>query len=330
MIDIFNMTSEQAQMLDDLHIPKEYYSDKSIVYQFWFRSLLHKINSSIVFTNTPKGWDMDYFMFCLWLRGYVAVFKSELKTLTIGTRKIDINDFGENGILFAACYAAGHDFYYQPTDITIVNPYYIPKAPLINHKQTELIKLTPDYRGCMDIICRYAEELAELSKGIDMSIVNSKFALVFTAENEAQSQTLKAVVDTIQSGSPVAFFKDTKSDEIIPQKEPFNVFNQEIVKNYILDKQLSDLDHILNQFYTEIGISSTMAIEKKERLVTAEADFAGAQSQARISCWIRSLKDSLERVNKKYNTNIGVTYAISQDNADTDRSAAESDREVDN
>lgn len=329
MFDIFNMTTEQANMLNDLHIPKDYYTNKTLVYQFWFRSLLHKINSSIIFTGLPKGWDKDYFLWVLYMRGYVTVFKSELKELNIGSRKVNISDYGENGILFAACYAAGQDFYYQPTDITIVNPYYIPAKPLVNHVQAELIKLTPDYMGVYDIITRYAEELAELSKGIDMSIINTKFALVFTAENEAQSATLKAVVDSIQSGSPVTFYKDTNSEEIIPTKEPFSVFNQEIVKNFILDRQLECMDHILNQFYTEIGISSSFSVEKKERLVTAEAEFAGAQSQARITCWLNSLNSSIERVNKKFGTNIGVAYAC-EDNTDTDGSAAESDREVDN
>lgn len=321
MIDLFNMTSEQAQMLTDMHIPKEYYSSDNVVYQFWFRSLLHKINSSIVFDNLPKGWNEDFLMFCLWLRGYVAVFKSNIKSLA---------EYGENGVLFSPCFASGLDFYYNPTDISIVNPIYQPKGTLKNHKDAELLKLTPDYFGVMDIITRYSEQLAELSKGIDMSIINTKYALVFEADNEAQAASLKAVVDSVQSGSPCAFFKNTNSKEVMPKKDPFNVFNQEMGKNYILDKQLDDLDHILNQFYTEIGISSTMSIEKKERLVTAEAEFAGAQSQARISCWLRSLEQSLDIINARYNTKIGVSYAINENNAAADRRTAESSEQVDN
>ena len=321
MIDLFNMTDAQVNMLNDLHIPKDIYYERSIVYQFWFRSLLHKINSSIIFDNLPKGWDEDFLMFCLWLRGYVAVFKSNIKSL---------EKYGENGVLFSPCYASGMDFYYQPTDISIVNPVYQPKGTLINHKDAELLKLTPDYFGVMDIITRYAEQLAELSKGIDMSILNTKFAIVFEAENEAQSASLKAVVDSIQEGNPYAFYKNTNSKEVMPKKDPFQIFNQEMGKNYILDKQLDDLDHILNQFYTEIGISSTMSIEKKERLVTAEAEFAGAQSQARISCWLRSLEQSLEVINERYDTKIGVSYAINENNASADRRTAESGKQVDN
>lgn len=322
MLDIFNLTSEEAQLLNSIQLPQDIFS-KSLAYRFWFRSLLHKIDSSIVFNNLPEGWSNDYFMFCLWVRGYVAVFETYRKDL------IKYGNVGEEdrGVLFSGCQVTGRDFYYQPTDCTLFNPVYIPKRPLKIGEECCILKLTPDFFGVLDIIDYYAEKLAEMSKGIDMSIINTKYALVFTADNEAQAATLKAVVDAIQSGSPVAFYKDTQKsefEEVMPRKEPFEVFNQEITKNYILDKQLADLDHILNQFYTEIGLP--VAIDKKERLVTAEAEFSMAQSQARIACWMETLKESLEIINKKYNTNIEVICHVSENNADRDGEGASEDR----
>lgn len=75
---------------------------------------------------------------------------------------------------------------------------------------------------------------------------------------------------------------------------------------------------ILDSFYTEIGVP--VAIEKKERLVTTEADFATAQSQARISCWIETLKESLTKVNNMFGTNITCEVAYERkDNSDRDR-----------
>lgn len=322
MLDIFNLTSEQAQLLNSLQLPQDIFS-KSLAYRFWFRSLLHKIDSSIVFTGLPEGWSNDYFMFCLWVRGYVAVFETYRKDL------IKYGNVGEEdrGVLFSGCQVAGMDFYYQPTDCTLYNPVYNPQKPLKIGKECCILKLTPDFLGVLDILDYYAEKLAEMSKGIDMSIINTKFALVFTADNEAQAATLKSVVDAIQSGSPVAFYKDTNTDfaEVMPRKEPFEVFNQEITKNYILDKQLADMDHILNQFYTEIGLP--VAIDKKERLVTAEAEFSMAQSQARIACWMETLKESLEIINNKYNTNIEVICHVSENNDGRDGEGAEQEPE---
>lgn len=321
MLDFFS--TECATLLSNLNIPDVYFKD-SITYRYWFRSLLHKIDSSIIFKGLPEGWNNDFFMFCLWVRGFVLVFE---------TKKKELQKFGKNGVVFQPCTLTGKlDFYWQPTGAKVANPY----VDLINKdfklgNKAHLLKLTPDYLGVLDIIDFYASKLAELSEGVDMSIINSKFGMIATASNEAQAMTLKAVYDKFQKGEPLVVFDDLtkESDEVIPRKEPFEIWVQELKKNYILTDQLADLQTILNSFYTEIGLP--VAVEKKERLVTTEADFAVAQSQARISCWVETLKESLEIINKDFNTSIEVDYACTNDNtSDRERTSAEDPGKVDN
>lgn len=301
MLDFFSENT--VDLLNGMQIPSTYYKDKSIEYRYWFRSLIHKIDSSIIFKGLPKGWSNDFFMFCLWVRGYVLVFKTDRK---------DLQKYGENGIVFNPCFVSGYDFYYQPTTATVANPHMPTKFSYqfdLQKDNAALLKLTPDFWGVLDIIDYYASKLAELSKGIDMSIINSKFGLIASASNEAQAATLKSVMDELQKGNPLVVYKDQlkESDEIIPRKEPFEIWIQELKKNYILTDQLMDFQTILNSFYTEIGLP--VAIEKKERMITSEADFASAQSQARIACWVETLRESLEIINTKFNTNIEVEYA---------------------
>ena len=301
MLDFFSENT--VDLLNGMQIPSTYYKDKSIEYRYWFRSLIHKIDSSIIFKGLPKGWSNDFFMFCLWVRGYVLIFKTDRKDLQI---------YGENGIVFNPCYVSGYDFYYQPTKATVANPHMPVKFSYTFDLQKDnaaLLKLTPDFWGVLDIIDYYASKLAELSKGIDMSIINSKFGLIASASNEAQAATLKSIMDELQKGNPLVVYKDQlkESDEIIPRKEPFEIWVQELKKNYILTEQLQDFQTILNSFYTEIGLP--VAIEKKERMITSEADFASAQSQARIACWVETLRECLEIINTKFNTNIEVEYA---------------------
>ena len=304
MLDFFSENT--VDLLNGMQIPSTYYKEKSIAYRYWFRSLIHKIDSSIVFTNLPKGWSNDFFMFCLWCKGFVLVFKTDRK---------DLQQFGENGIVFNPCTLGGYDFYYQPTFAIVANPHMPSK---FNYKfefegkdkeKAALLKLTPDFLGVLDIIDYYASKLAELSKGIDMSIINSKFGLIASASNEAQAATLKSVMDELQKGNPLVVYKDQlkESDEIMPRKEPFEIWIQELKKNYILTEQLADMQTILNSFYTEIGLP--VAIEKKERMITSEMDVASAQSQARIACWVETLRESLEIINEKFNLNIEVSYA---------------------
>jgi len=303
MLDFFS--DENAKLLESLKIPNVYQTD-SFEYRYWFRSLLHKIDSSIVFTNLPEGWNNDFFMFCLWIRGYVLIFK---------TKRKDLKKYGENGIVFQPCYLSGKlDFYYQPVEAVVANPHLDLTNTYELGKTGYLLKLTPDFLGVLDIIHYYASKLASLSSAIDMSIENSRFGLIATASNEAQSLTLKAIYDKYQKGEALVVYDDLskESDEVIPRKEPFEIWIQELKKNYILTDQLGDFQSILDSFYTEIGLP--VSAEKKERLITSEADFSVAQSQARISCWVETLKESLEVINKALDINIGVDYASKNDN----------------
>ena len=304
MQDLFS--EETIDFLENLHVPTTYVKD-SIAYRYWFRSLLHKIDSSIIFRNLPEGFSNDFFMFCLWVRGYVVFFK---------TNRTDLKKFGKTGVVFQPCYVSGHDFYYQPTTATVANKYmsYNYKFDL-NSDQAALLKLTPDFCGILDIISFYADKLASMSEAIDMSIVNSKMGLIATATNEAQSATLKAVYDKLQKGQALVVFDDSTIDngEIMPKKDPFQMWVQELKKNFILVEQLDCFQKILDSFYTEIGLP--VAIEKKERLVTSEADFSAAQSQARIACWIETIKESLDIINKKFNLNIEVEYHARDDDS---------------
>lgn len=312
MIDFFS--EDITDLLNNMKIPSTYYYGKSMVYKYWFRSLLHKIDSSIVFKNLPEGFSNDFFMFCLWVRGYVLFFKTNRK---------DLDRFGENGVVFQPCYLSGYDFYYQPIKATVSNPKMSYSNVFdLQKDKAALLKLTPDFMGVLDILDFYASKLASISEAIDMSIVNSKMGLIATAENEAQAATLKAVYDKLQRGETLVIFDDLTKDsnEIIPRKEPFQMWIQELKKNYILTEQLQDMQTILNSFYTEIGLP--VAIEKKERLVTSEADFASAQSQARIACWVETIEESLEIINKKFNLDIEVEYARQNDDL-SDRSGIE-------
>lgn len=294
-------------MLESIKVPNTYWNKRTVQYKYWFRSLLHKIDSSIIFGGLPSGWNDDFFHLCLWALGYVAVFKSP--TVEVGKK------FGPT--VFNPCVLSGYDFFYQPTTATVSNPNIDPvftKEYKLG-KDCELIKLTPDYFGVFDIIDFYAAKLAEISKGIDVGLINAKMPFILTAQNEAQAETLKKVYDKVQAGEPLVVWKnETDNDEVIPAKDPFEAFVNDYQKTYVVHNLLEDMQGILNSFYTEIGIP--VAVEKKERLITTEANFSTAQSQARISTWIETLKESLTLVNEMFDTAITAEIAYNEDNTD--------------
>lgn len=308
------LNERNIEMLENLKFPNTYWKGKSRGYRYWFRSLLQKIDSSLIFTGIPENWSNDFFMLCLWAFGFVSVFKTD---------RGDLEKYGPK-VLFQPCTISGFDFYYQPEKCLVSNPKY--NKQLTIGKDAELLKLTPDFMGVFDIIDYYATKLAEISKGIDMGLINAKMPMILSASNEAQSETLKKIYDKVQAGESLVVYKDTNDDqkEIMPTKEAFEVWNQDFKQTYIVHNLLEDMQIILDSFYVEIGLP--VAIEKKERLVTSEADFASAQSQARISCWVETLRESFARIEKTFGIKLEVEYAAKKDDSDRNGDVSESER----
>ena len=316
-----NFFNEQTiELLESFKVPNTYWKNGTKEYKYWFRSLLQKIDSSIIFDGLPAGWNNDFFMICLWALGRVCVFKPDAELLTSQGAKFVV----DNVAVFQPCTLSGYDFYYQPNKAIVSNPVMNGSKTFTIGDTCELIKLTPDYCGIFDIIDYYATKLAEISKGIDVGLINAKMPVILTASSDAQAETLKKVYDKVQAGESLVIWGDeTDAGEVIPRKNAFEEWTQDYKKTYLVHNLLEDMQIILDSFYVEIGLP--VAIEKKERIITSEADFASAQSQARISCWLETLKESLVKVNKMFNTNITceVAYELREVNNNRDRELSE-------
>lgn len=289
------LSERMINILESIKVPNTYWDKKSYEYKYFFRSLLQKIDSALLFKNLPEGWSQDFFLLCLWAWGYVAIFETQ-----------------RWGVTFQPCTLSGYDFYYQPTKALIANPLY--QKELEIHKDCEILKLTPDFMGVFDIIDHYASQLAEATKGIDIGLINAKMPMVLTASNAAQAETLKKVYDKVQAGESLVVWKDIedKFNEVIPRKDPFEAWNNDFKQTYVVTNLLEDMHTILDDFYTEIGIPVSV-VDKKSHMLNAEADFQQNQSQARISCWVATLNESFKLINERFGLNLEVEYARKDD-----------------
>lgn len=285
----------------------------SVTYAYWQRSLFQRAISTIDFKNLPETWKAsvrDFFYWCIFAYGYVGVM-----------------NFEEFGLSFQPGALKGFDFYYQPTDFIVANPKLKGMSGTFKiHEDCEIIKLTPDYRGIWDIICYYAMLLSALDSGINMSIVNSKFAWLLGAKNKAAAESLKKAIDKINSGEPAVVLDSSLLQQDPQSKEdPWSFLERSNLKqSYLTTDQLMDRSTLLSSFDAEIGIRS-LPYNKKERLVTAEAESREQDSTARLMVWKATLDSSLELVNSMFNTNIKaeLTYEGGEDlvsgQNDTDR-----------
>ena len=261
----------------------------SVTFAYWQRSLFQRAISTIDFKNLPDNWQAsvkDFFYWCIFAYGYVGVF-----------------DTDEFGLSFQPGGLKGYDFYYQPTEIIIANPKLRKTFKL--HEEAELIKLTPDYRGIWDIISYYSMLLSALDAGINMSIVNNKFAYLMGAKNKAAGETLKKIFDKIAAGEPAVVFDSSLLQQDSASKEdPWSFLERKDLKSsYLTTDQLMDRQTLLAAFDAEIGIRS-LPYNKKERMVTAEAESRDQDSTARLMVWKQTLDSSLKLVNDMFGTSI--------------------------
>ena len=282
---------EQINIFESMHTPNTVLPYNNEIFDFWCRSLFQRASSVIEF-NLPKEWQgdiKDFFIFCLFARGYVVVF-----------------DHDTYGTIFQPCNLSGQTVYYQPTTVQISNPAFNESLMLELNKEAELIKLTPDYMGITDIVVYYAEKLASLDSAVNMSIINSKFAYLVGAKNKNAAQTIKKMFDKINQGEPAVFFDSTLANDANDKSEPWQFLERTNIKqSYITTDLLQDFQTILNNFDSEVGIP-TIPYQKKERLVTTEAESRTIDSTSRSIVWMETLTSSLEKVNKMFNLNISA------------------------
>ncbi len=304
---------DQINAIEGCYSPSMVKSMNNQVFWLWERALFQRAASVIDFDGLPKEWDgtvRDFFIYCLYKYGYVGVM-----------------NVPEHGLIFQPGTLTGYNIYYQPVKFMVANPHLsISASEFIIGETCELIKLTPDYMGIWDIITYYAEKLATLDNAINMSLINNKFAFMLAAKNKQASEAFKKMLDKVNSGEPAVIYDQKLLNDQQDKSEPWQLWSRDHMKeNYITTMQLEDFKTLLNFFDKEIGIP-TLPVEKKERMITDEANSTIVDSISRSEIWLKTLESSLELVNNKFGLNISakrhyseeVTENAEQNNTESD------------
>lgn len=288
---------------DQINIAAGHYTPSPIkafnnnYYAYWCRALFQRLQSTIILDVPWSGTERDFLYFCLFRFGFVAM--------------LDHQDFG---FIYQPCTLGGRDIYYQPTYAMISNPKFknTGKVKYKIHKECEILKATPDFMGCWDIISHYAEKLAGLDSAVNMSIINNKFGYLLWAKTKAAAESLKKAFDKINRGEPIAIV-DKAVTGSTREDIPFNILERPNLRNsYITPDQLNDIRKVIAIFDNEIGIPA-LDNEKKERLITSEAEMSTNDALSRVTVWNTCLNESFDIINARYGTSMKSTIRHSQD-----------------
>ena len=280
---------DKINLINGSYTPSQVKNLDNATFAFWERALFQRAISVLKIT-LPKDWNgdiKDFFNYCLFRLGYVAVFNHE-----------------KYGLIFQPCSLSGYDIFYRPTDCLVTSPALTETLNLKIGKDCGILKICPDYMGIWDIIAYYAEKLSLLDNAINISLINNKYAFMLVAKNKAAGEALKKMLDRINQGEPAVVADISLKNDPNDKTEPWQFWDRGNIKDsYMTTQQLSDFRTILNNFDNEIGIV-TLPLEKKERMITSEAEGYENDTKSRVRVWVETFNESAIAVNKMFGTDI--------------------------
>jgi hypothetical protein len=279
-------------------------------FKFWKRSLMQRA-MSVIDADLPSEWQgtiRDFFYGLLFYRGFLGIYYDN-----------------KYGLVFQPVGLAERGFYFQPTKALISNPAYDDPIEKTINKDIAILKLTPDYMGVLDIVNYYAERLATIDGSINVALLNSRFGKLAIAKNKAAAEAMKKIYDAFSNGEPFKVI-DQKvfiSDDQQTHEKPWEAMELEANKeNYVLDMLLRDYQTLICSFDREIGIPALSNNQKKERLITSEAEMGNFDGQARSLVWVNTLNSSAVIVNNLFSDRLekplkfALHYDMSEKQAD--------------
>lgn len=288
---------DQITSIQGSIFPVSVKSYNNVSFAYWERSLFQRMCSVFDF-KLPEEWQgtvSDFFYWCLFRFGFVMISRSD-----------------EFGYFFQPATVKGFNLYYQPVSVIVANPERKISGEYAIGSECEVLKLTPDFFGAWDIIVYYAEKLSQLDTAINTNLINSKIPYLLAAKNKASAEALKTMMDRVNRGEPAIYLDKCITNDRQDKDSPFQFLQlPDVAGNYIAPQQLIDLQTLLNSFDAEIGIP-TVPYQKKERMVTDEANSRSRDAVSRITVWQRSLDASIIKINNLY-PDLDISYEIRKD-----------------
>lgn len=257
--------------------------------RFFKRYLLQKA-ISVFKWQLPDNWVQNYFLYVLYVNGYISVIYTD-----------------KFGVIPQHCGLYGRGVMYQPTNAIIANPLLKGDLRPVIGESCEILRLTPDYGGIMDLVSFYGDMMAICASGAALNTNNSKLAYAFAVSNKQAAESFKKMYDKIESGDPAAFYDKSLLNE---QGDPaWTVFQQNLRQNYIAGDMLLDLAKWEDQFCTAIGIPNSDA-SYKERTTSFDVAGHNVETACRADMWLEELKKGCEKVNAMFGDLMGKQLSV--------------------
>lgn len=283
----------QDMLVNSRYSPSMIHTKDTRMYNYFMEYLIQRAISIFEWDGIPDNWDMAYLLYHLFCEGWISVISTD-----------------KYGVIPQKCTLTGRNIYDLPSRIIVTNELLPDIRELRIDEQCALIKLMPNYGNIMNICGVYADMLSCCLETASVSLMNSKMAYVFFAENKASAETFKKLYDKLSAGEPMAVID--KSLFNADGSKNWDYFIQNVGQNYIAGDVLNDMRTLINMFNTEIGIRNANT-QKRERLISDEVNANNEETKSKVLLWLDEVKKGVDVANRLFDLAVEVRYRYDDD-----------------
>lgn len=196
------------------------------------------------------------------------------------------------------------DAYYQPTVLTVANPYLKFNAELAIDRDCVLIRNDNFFMGLVPLFNKYASQLAENELSMYMATINTRIQTAISAGDDSTKASAEKFLDDLIKGK-IGVIADNPFLESLKTLPLSTTTHTNALGDLIEQEQ-----YLKASWYNELGLNANYNM-KREALNSAESSINNDILFPLVDEMLRQRQTACKKINAMYGTEITVKLSSS-------------------